>query len=153
MQSPQTLHGAVTMQRIIAVPPDNRCFVSVRNYSFPQNGCQGAHVSGLDPYFFVRLPAFSYCIGVRPLRSAESPVRGRRKRPCCRLGPTDSELLTNKGVNPLEDAQIIDLFLARSETAISQTAIRYGRYLKTIAGKGLPLPVQRQSPRAARYAA
>ena len=78
-------------------------------------------------YFFVRLPAFSYCIGVRSLH--------------------------NKGVNPLEDAQIIDLFLARSETAISQTAIRYGRYLKTIAGKGLPLPVQRQSPRAARYAA
>ena len=63
-------------------------------------------------YFFVRLPAFSYCIGVRSLH--------------------------NKGVNPLEDAQIIDLFLARSETAISQTAIRYGRYLKTIAGNILP---------------
>lgn len=38
----------------------------------------------------------------------------------------------------MEDAQIIDLFLARSETAISQTAIRYGRYLKTIAGNILP---------------
>ena len=32
--------------------------------------------------FFVRPAAFSYCIGVRSLRSAESPVRGRRKRPC-----------------------------------------------------------------------
>ena len=38
----------------------------------------------------------------------------------------------------MEDAQIIDLFLARSETAISQTAIRYGRYLKTIARNILP---------------
>lgn len=30
----------------------------------------------------------------------------------------------------MEDAQIIDLFLARSETAISQTAIRYGSEAK-----------------------
>lgn len=38
----------------------------------------------------------------------------------------------------MEDAQIVDLYFARSETAISQTAIRYGKYLKTIAMNILP---------------
>ena len=38
----------------------------------------------------------------------------------------------------MEDTQIVALFFARSEEAISETSRKYGRYLKTIAGNVLP---------------
>ena len=38
----------------------------------------------------------------------------------------------------MEDTQIVALFFARSEEAISETSQKYGRYLKTIAGNVLP---------------
>ena len=38
----------------------------------------------------------------------------------------------------MEDTQIVALFFARSEEAISETSKKYGRYLKTIAGNVLP---------------
>lgn len=38
-----------------------------------------------------------------------------------------------KGEYEMEDAQIIDLYFARAESAISETDIKYGRYCTTIA--------------------
>ena len=46
--------------------------------------------------------------------------------------------LTNKGVNHLEDTQIVALFFSRSEEAISETSKKYGSYLRTIACNILP---------------
>lgn len=43
-------------------------------------------------------------------------------------------------MNRLEDTEIVDLFFARSENAISETANKYGAYLKTIAGNILSSP-------------
>lgn len=40
----------------------------------------------------------------------------------------------------MEDTEIVDLFFARSENAISETANKYGAYLKTIAGNILSSP-------------
>lgn len=44
----------------------------------------------------------------------------------------------DKGVNGLEDTQIVALFESRSEEAISETSKKYGNYLKTIACNILP---------------
>ena len=46
--------------------------------------------------------------------------------------------LTDKGVNHLEDTQIVALFFSRSEEAISETSKKYGSYLRTIACNILP---------------
>lgn len=35
----------------------------------------------------------------------------------------------------MEDSRIIDLYWARSEAAIAETSLKYGNYLKTIAGR------------------
>ena len=83
--------------------------------------------------FFVRPAAFSYCIGVRSLRSAESPVRGRRKRPCRQAWAHGFGASYRQRSEPIGRCAN-----HRSETALSQTAIRYGRYLKTIARNILP---------------
>ena len=39
----------------------------------------------------------------------------------------------------MEDTQIVALFFARSEEAISETSKKYGRYLKSIAGSFIPI--------------
>ena len=46
--------------------------------------------------------------------------------------------LRTKGMNFLEDTQIVALYISRSEGAISETERKYGSYLKTIAGNLLP---------------
>jgi RNA polymerase sigma-70 factor (ECF subfamily) len=40
----------------------------------------------------------------------------------------------------LEDAQLINLYFERSEAAIAETEIKYGKYCKTVVGNVLPSP-------------
>ena len=40
----------------------------------------------------------------------------------------------------MEDLQIIELFFQRSEEAVSQTDRKYGRFLRSVAGRILSIP-------------
>lgn len=40
----------------------------------------------------------------------------------------------------MEDLQIIELFFQRSEEAVSQTDRKYGRFLRSVAGRILSVP-------------